>query len=439
MSRITVNFDKITGKVKPMHCVNNGPIYKFGEAQRVTNMDSYKAAGIPYQRNHDASFCSTYGGEHTVDVNFIFPNFDADPYDEANYDFDCTDEYMRVCELSGAKTFYRLGSKIEHTVKKYNTLPPKDFKKWAVICEHIIRHYCYGWANGFYYDIEYWEIWNEPDGGGQVTWGGTEEEFFELYHIAATHLKECFPEKKIGGPALAWSHDWADRFVKQLKAPLDFFSWHAYWSVPQWFADCADTIKGILDKYGFTETESILNEWNYVDGWTGDKFLKSLRTIPTMKGAAFTSAVMAVCHASSVDMLMYYDARPCGFNGLWAPYTYDILKGYYTLPAFNELYKLGKSVAVERDDPDVYIVAAKGENKAAMMLTHYTNEDNDIGADVELDLTGLTEGMKVKFYLLDEEHDLELVKEEEYSSENMKNIKMSHNSVMLITFEETEK
>ncbi len=28
-------------------------------------------------------------------------------------------------------------------------MPPKDFKKWAVICEHIIRHYDENWANGY--------------------------------------------------------------------------------------------------------------------------------------------------------------------------------------------------------------------------------------------------------------------------------------------------
>ena len=46
-----------------------------------------------------------------------------------------------MIEAAGTKVFYRLGHRIEHEVKKYGTLPPKDFKKWAVICEHIIRHY----------------------------------------------------------------------------------------------------------------------------------------------------------------------------------------------------------------------------------------------------------------------------------------------------------
>ena len=141
MNHIQINFAKVTGPVKPMHSVNNGPVYKFAADQRITNIESYRAAGIPYARTHDASFNATYGGEHIVDINMIFTNFDADPTDPASYDFALTDEYMRVIEAGGAKVFYRLGSKIEHWSKKYNTLPPKDFHKWAVICEHIILHY----------------------------------------------------------------------------------------------------------------------------------------------------------------------------------------------------------------------------------------------------------------------------------------------------------
>lgn len=182
MEQITVDFSKVTGKIKPMHSVNNGPVYKFAEDQRITNIEAYRAAGIPYARTHDASFYATYGGEHIVDINMIFTDFDRDPTDPDAYDFVLTDEYMRVIEAGGAKPFYRLGSKIEHWKKKYNTLPPKDFYKWAVVCEHIIRHYNEGWANGFYMNIEYWEIWNEPDldpddAIHKRCWGGREISF----------------------------------------------------------------------------------------------------------------------------------------------------------------------------------------------------------------------------------------------------------------------
>lgn len=149
MNTVKVNFSKTEGKIKPMHAVNNGPVHKFAADQQISNLEYYKEAGIPYARTHDASFYATYGGEHTVDVHAIFPDFTANPYEPDSYDFACTDEYLRVIDAAGTKTFYRLGSKIEHQIKKYGTVPPADFHKWAVVCEHIIRHYTEGWANGF--------------------------------------------------------------------------------------------------------------------------------------------------------------------------------------------------------------------------------------------------------------------------------------------------
>lgn len=42
MTKITVDFAKSTGKVKPMHAVNNGPIAP--NVRGVTNFELYKAA-----------------------------------------------------------------------------------------------------------------------------------------------------------------------------------------------------------------------------------------------------------------------------------------------------------------------------------------------------------------------------------------------------------
>ena len=46
--KLTVDFSKKLGPIKPMHATNNGPVYKFAADQRVTNMDAFRAAGIPY-------------------------------------------------------------------------------------------------------------------------------------------------------------------------------------------------------------------------------------------------------------------------------------------------------------------------------------------------------------------------------------------------------
>ena len=158
---------------------------------------------------------------------------------------------------AGTETFFRLGQTIEHQVKKHGTIPPADFNKWAVICEHIIRHYNEGWADGFNLNIEYWEIWNEPDiepdeSTNKRTWGGTKKEFFDLYEITANHLKECFPNLKIGGPALAFREDWADDFLYEMQkrgVEIDFFSWHIYCVNPEGLIEKSKRIKKLLTKF----------------------------------------------------------------------------------------------------------------------------------------------------------------------------------------------
>ncbi|MEE1225263.1 MAG: hypothetical protein UH081_08400 [Clostridia bacterium] len=421
MKNISIDFTQNCGIVKPMHAVNNGPSHKFAVDQRISNLEAYREAGIPYARNHDAAFWSTYGGEHTVDISAIFPDFDKDPYDPESYDFVLTDEYLQVIQAAGAECFYRLGAKIEHNKKKYGTLPPKDFKKWAVICEHIIRHYNYGWADGFEMNIKYWEIWNEPDlddddSAHKRCWGGTKKQFFEFYNIAAAHLKKCFPELKIGGPALAHNLEWGKEFLAQLEFEPDFFSWHIYSSEPKKIIDRANIIKGLLEENGFTKTESILNEWNYVRGWTGDEWIYSLETEKNLKGSSFVAGTMCLSQYSSIDMLMYYDARPCGMNGMFDMRLISrCLKGYYPFKMFNTLYKMGNCAPVECEE-NLYACAAMDGDKAAVMFTHYNDDENTPETEVKLNINGFNsaDGVRAKYYILDEAHDMSLIREETF-------------------------
>ena len=167
-----------------MHSVNNVP---YGDnvrmADAIGNYKYFAEAKIPYCRTHDAAGFEGYCGEHIVDVHRIFKNFDNDETKPESYDFEYTDQYVKSAYDVGSKIFYRLGAMIEHK-KKVGTIPPKDNLKWAKICEHIIRHYTEGWADGFKYDMEYWEIWNEPEcrnaDGSNPCWQGTQEEFRKL-------------------------------------------------------------------------------------------------------------------------------------------------------------------------------------------------------------------------------------------------------------------
>ena len=418
----TIKFDltKTLGEFKIMNAVNNGPVHKrHAQDQRRSNLNEYKAARIPYARNHDAAFNAGYGGEFSVDISAIFPNFDADPYDENSYDFACTDEYIGATLDAGTETFYRLGQKIEHYIKKFHIFPPKDNKKWAVICEHIIRHYNEGWANGYHYNMKYWEIWNEPDldadyiDGKWVyreyrrTWGGNLEEFYDMFEVAAKHLKACFPDIKIGGPALCGNVKWGRDFLIEMGkrgVPMDFFSWHIYAHDIAPVIERAKLVKEAMEEAGYGNAESILNEWNYVEGWQDELFTYTIEQIIGIKGAAFTLAVMIESQKSDIiDMLMYYDARPCAFNGLWDMYTLRALPGYYPFLWYGMFYDMKAEVACVSQPKDVYALSGIDEGgKTLTVVSYFIDDDNAPAKDVAIDFG--REG-EYEVYYLDNSHD----------------------------------
>ena len=425
MDRLKLDLSKTSGKIKPLNAVNNGPA---GEKERKTgNFESYSAARFSYARLHDSAHYYGYGGEFSVDVHRIFRNFDADVDDESAYIFAPTDEYLKNIKDAGTEIFYRLGASIEHGYK-HGTFPPKDYLKWAQICEHIIRHYNEGWANGFHYGIEYWEIWNEADctneDGSSPCWQGTQEEFVDFYCVTSTYLKSKFPNLKIGGPSVAWIGTGLTGAllpeVKARGAALDFFSFHKY--AYRIYSIEHDTLKAreYLDKYGFFDTELILNEWNYVKEWGGPVWEYSLDVEKKLKGASFALATMCACQTLPVDMLMYYDARPHGMNGLFSSdSSLSPLKTYYVYNAFADIRELGNSVDIELDGEDIYAVVATNGNESAMLLTYYNDEIENGEKNICIEINGANFGdcVRAEFYLLSENNDMELVREEFFTSD----------------------
>ena len=429
-ARVTVDFSTEVGQIKPMHAVNNGPtVKKPGGDQKRGNFNDYKGARIPFARTHDSINCVS-GGAHTCDISAVFPDFDADEKDPKNYDFVFTDHYLDNIRRAGTEVFFRLGYTIEHGPKKYGVLPPKDFAKWARICEHIIRHYNEGWAWGLdtapttrnvawsnQFNIVYWEVGNEPDldweGDQWKTnprmWGGTAESFFELFGGTVKHLKAKFPHLKIGGPSVCYNQKWTELFLdycEKNKVPLDFFTWHQYARTPESFAWNIRTFRKMLDRHGYTKTESILDEWGYVKGWTDDYVYSAsvMRGENSLKGAAFIASVMQTCQDGPLDMLMFYDARPTSiFCSLFDAVTLWPLKGYYPFYAWSRLRDYGTQVVcsvtdrkgvdsnaktgfVEKKDKSApggfRATAAKGANgSCAVMVTRFQDDDNvsDIG------------------------------------------------------------
>ena len=395
---VTVNPAQALGPVKPMHGVNNGPVVKKPGGDQVRgNFEDYKAARIPLARTHDSINCVP-GGAHTCDINAIFRDFDADENDPKNYDFVFTDHYLDNIRRAGTHIFFRLGQTIEHGPKKYGVLPPKDFGKWARICEHVIRHYNEGWGWGLdkehttkniawsnQFNIVYWEIWNEPDldpsddenalPGNPRCWGGTTTNFFRLFETTAKHLKGQFPNLKIGGPAIAGNFRWGERFLAYCRdnsVPLDFFSWHIYATEPKQIVANCRTARALMDKSG--------------------RF--------NQKAAAFIASTMIVCQSQPLDWLMFYDARyNTGMNSLFNGTTLWPMKGYYPFYAWSKLVDRGTQVActvtegrgkestantgtvfkseIGKPVGSFRAVAAKGaDGSGALLVARYSNDNN---------------------------------------------------------------
>ena len=264
-------------------------------------------------------------------------------------------------------------------------------------------------------------------------WQGTVEEFFELFTVAAKHLKNRFPHLKIGGPGSAGDEEWMERFfiaMKKNNVPLDFFSYHWYWTQPYDMTAKCTRVRKLLDKSGYAGVETNLDEWNYVRGWEED-FVYSIKQIIGIKGAAFNMACMSAAqNCPDIDMLMYYDARPSEWNGLFDFYTMEPLKGYYAFYTFANLYEMGQQVESYSDDESVYVVGAKGNGKYGIAITYYSENDNDCSKKIALTLDGL-DLSKLKFYLVDENNTY-AEKEIYLAEDNQIIIHLERNSIMYI-------
>ena len=404
VAAVKVDFTQAVGPVRPMHGTGQPP--QIGYDYKLFHY--LKEAGIPYSRLHDVG--GAYGKNIFVDIPNLFRDFDADENDPKNYDFAFTDYLLKALVANGVEPYFRLGITIENRVdiKHYRTFPPKDPAKWARICEHVIRHYTEGWANGFKWKITYWEIWNEaenhPEPEKNPMWHGTWDEYLRLYEVSSKHLKKCFPHLKIGGygscgfyaaaktPAVAAANSsprtqyFVDCFVKFLdyvkehNCPLAFFSVHSYAKVEDALKQSRWCLATLKEK-GFGHVETSINEW--LPAPSHDR-------LGSADQAADVCAEMIGFHHLGLSSALIYDAR-CGignYSPLFNPMTYKPHKAYYALKCFNDLYRLKTEVKSSSDDPNIYAMAAGGSSGGAVLVANISKKAVPFAPDLG--------GLKVK-------------------------------------------
>lgn len=407
MATISVDFHRIIGNIKPMHAGGQPPFGCGFLSFDFSPLRHIQSAGMPYLRLHDVE--GYYGGNRFVDIPNLFRDFDADETDPASYDFTFTDVLLEAMASYGLKPIFRLGVTIENQahIKAYRIHPPKDYHKWARICEHVIRHYNEGWAEGFHYGITYWEIWNEPDNGHTVDtnqmWTGTAQQYYDLYDVTARHLKSCFGDSiKVGGYGACSMNglfynpekygldvpkkeiDWRYEkdtyrvefflgFVKYIKAhgsPIDFFSWHSYKDVPETLA-LDSFIHRTLSENGYGNLERLMDEWNNA---------ASEKIFGKSRSSAAVAAMMCAMQHSHTGTLCYYDTRYAAgkYSGFFAPLTYEPVCTYYSFKAFNTLYQLKNEVHCQCSGEKLYALAAKNAEHKAILIVNYSDQERQI-------------------------------------------------------------
>ena len=409
---ISIDCERYEGVIKQFAEINCGPL-----GNRADLTEQYKHIGIDFVRTHDVYF---------TDISNIFPDWDADANNEKNYNFSASDKIIEAIINADCCVFFRLGESASNN--KSLRQPPKNFSKWAEICKHIVMHYNDGWANGYHYNITYWEIWNEPDLEG--FWNGTAEDYYMLYEITAKKLKTYDPSLKIGGPCTSSvkNENFTSRFLEYVienDIPLDFFSWHMYTSSPYELYKASLYIRHLLDEYGFSDCENILTEWNI-------GILTPQRDKDNAKNAAFT----ACCIISFQNTLNHaFRYRGTGEKS-WlmrllgldlSLFTYD---GKYKTPALVYLamnYMMQTPIKLNTTPFNVsngiaYLSGiSKDQKNLSILIANYESKDRKCIVKIS---NIPWNRFNMAHYLIDDKHHFEIIENATYSNSNF-NLKFS--------------
>ncbi len=403
---INLFYQNTNGMINHFGEMNCGPLPNLQVTDGVDLTSQYQQIGIDFIRTHD------FNGP--TDISTIFPDFDQDPTDPASYNFTTSDYHITSIINADCNVFYRFGESASSN--KSLRMPPSDFDKWATICKYIVMHYNDGWAEGYHYNISYFEVWNEPDLSG--FWNGTVEQYYELYKTTAETLKAYNPNLKIGGPCTSsvYNENFTIRFlqfVKEHHLPLDFYSWHMYAKKPNDLFLGASYIRQLLDDYGFEQTENINTEWN-ID------IIKPQRDKDNGLNAAFTACTLTSFLDSGLDYGFRYRGtqdhnrlnRFIGFD--LALFSYD---GLFKTPALSYLAlqylatdsPLRIKTPVMDAQNGITYVAGISEDKKTMSIILSNFEADDQEYTITMDDVPWNDSYQLVQYVIDDNTHLQIM------------------------------
>jgi len=287
-----------------------------------------------------------------------------------------------------------------------NNAVPNNMEDWKSIVFALVKHYRELGYTGWY-----WEFWNEPDLSG--FWGGTVEQYINLYCYTAEGVKEADPTAKVGGPAAAiWNSGFVREFFRFIKnnpsVPLDFVSWHQYGG------DSFDTVNGItysLAVSGLEMRDLFITEWNYdpAPGATGS--VKDTNRLASYAAKKMFSAI----GYKDLKKIFYFAPKEgwtpteifSGDSGLMTVNNhkkaiFNVFKMYNNLGStilgstFQGFYSKNTYALITKDD-------------ASKKVSTIIWNDRSVSVDIELTVENLPyfhdgKNIKITKYLIDENH-----------------------------------
>ena len=333
--------------------------------------------------------------------------------------------------------------------------PPKDYQKWAELVFQVARH-----LRERYGDDEVktwlWEVWNEPDIG---YWKGTPEEYFRLYDFSVEAVLRAVPGGRIGGPdSTGPANPKASQFLRdflehcahgenfatgKIGSRLDFISFHPKGS-PKW--EDGHVRMGITHQLGAIE-----------EGFRIVESFPEWRNTPVVLGESDPEGC-AACSAKDNPANAYRN------GALYAVYTTEVLDRVYSLAASMHVNFLGSvtwafefedqppfagfrevatsgidkpvlnafrmfgmldgervegtssgALATEkvvrngvRGQPDLGVIAARGERRVALMVWNYYDDDVPAAASpIDMTVDGLPADAKhvvLEHFRIDQTH-----------------------------------
>ncbi len=358
---ITVDFASVTGRIKPLHGMCNGPLSPGTDLG-----DLFSQMGVPRVRFADA------GGKQSglyINVSNIFPDASADEYDPNNYRFAPTDTLIKSAAACGTEIVYRLGE----SDSGYGYTLPQNAEKWTRVCVNIIRHYNDGWGDGMQLRLRYFEVWARPDTMQAVSNAAV----FGFYEKVAHGIKSYDPALQVGGMGFAdygvMSREFI-KFCKKKQVPLDFVSVCAYGETPDAVLAGANKLSAYLQKSDVGHLPVHICEWNcqVPDASVQTSAQKQARyeQLHSLAGAAFCASVLLkMQRMQGIDAATYYDAQPevsslCGICDRFG----NPSKSAHIFRAFDTLYRQGDEVFCDVQGNGAEAVASLGTRAGAVMV-----------------------------------------------------------------------